>query len=185
MATIPTKLMTVDDLQQLHSAGVGGELIAGVFSEKMPVGGKHGEVAVALAAELLGFVRPRRLGRVAGTDAGVRLERDPDTVREPDVAYISAETLPLDVNVDGYYEVVPDLVIEITSPSDAEWQAHDKARMWLSFGVSMAWVVDPRARTVDVHVPGEARRRLGEDDELDGGDVLPGFRCSVSQILDI
>ena len=61
---------------------------------------------------------PNRLGRVVGSDAGIRLERNPDTVREPDIAFISAEKLPLDTRVRGYAEVVPDLVVEIISPND-------------------------------------------------------------------
>jgi Uma2 family endonuclease len=65
-------------------------------------------------------VRPQRLGRVFGSDSGVLLERNPDTVREPDVAYVSAERLPLDTEIAGYCPVLPDLVVEIVSPSDKE-----------------------------------------------------------------
>lgn len=53
------------------------------------------------------------MGRVADTDSGVRLSRNPDTVREPDVAYFSAQTLPLEARPLGYYEVIPDLVTEV------------------------------------------------------------------------
>ena len=68
---------------------------------------------------LNGFIMPRSLGRLAGSDSGVLLERDPDTVREPDITFISAERLPLDVEVSVYYEVVPDLIVEVVSPSDS------------------------------------------------------------------
>lgn len=53
------------------------------------------------------------MGRVADTDSGVRLSRNPDTVREPDVAYFSTQTLPLEARPLGYYEVIPDLVTEV------------------------------------------------------------------------
>ena len=66
-----------------------------------------------MAIILGGFVKPRRLGRLVGSDVGVRLERDPNTVREPDLAFISAENRTLDVRNTGYIEVAPDLVVEI------------------------------------------------------------------------
>ena len=97
------------------------------------------------------------------------MERDPDTVREPDIAYFSADTSPLDERVTGYAEVAPDLVVEITSPGDSRREINDKALMWLSFGVRLVWVVDPERRTVDVHRANRSvvtlerrrRRRLG------------------------
>lgn len=117
-----------------------------------------------------------RLGRLAG--------RDPDTVREPDIAFTSAERCPLDTRVTGYAEVVPDLVVEIVSPNDNRREVHDKALLWLSHGVRLVWVVHPDTRTVDVHREGGAFAALGEADSLDGMDVLPGFSCTVSAVFD-
>ena len=151
MTTTQTKLLTADDLLRLYSQGVRGELIRGVLCETMPTGQEHGEIAAVLAAELVIFTRTRKLGRVTTSDAGVRLGRDPDTVREPDVAYFSAEKMPPGVRVTGYSETAPDLVVEIASPSDSRSQIHDKARMWLSHGVRLVWVVQPDTRTIDVH----------------------------------
>ncbi|MDE0118133.1 MAG: Uma2 family endonuclease [bacterium] len=90
-------------------------LLRGVLHETMAAGRRHGKIAVNLATELNLFARARRLGTVVASDSGVWLERDPDTVREPDVAYTSAEKIPLDAEIDGYAEVVPDLVIEIVA----------------------------------------------------------------------
>ena len=119
MATTLTKLLTADDLLRLDSEGVRGELIRGVLYETMPTGQEHGEIAANLVTELRNFVKPRKLGRLTVSDAGVWLERDPDTVREPDIAYTSAARLPPGVRVRGYAEVVPDLVVEIVSPAMA------------------------------------------------------------------
>ena len=184
MATIQTQLLTAEDLLRLYSKGVRGELIRGELCETMPCGGKHGEVVLKTGFFLGGFIIPRRLGRLAGSDSGVLLERDPDTVREPDIAYISAERLPLDVEVTGYYEVVPDLVVEVVSPGDSAREVMDKALMWLSYGTRLVWAVNPGSRTVDVYRPGERTATLGVDDALDGLDVLPGFSCPVSDIFD-
>ena len=185
MTTTQTKLLTADDLMRLYSKGVRGELIRGVLCETMAVGGEHGEIVMNLGGEMRSFIKPRRLGRLAGSDAGVWLERDPDTVREPDLAFISSQKLPLNVRNPGYYEVVPDLVVEVASPSDSRREVNDKAQMWLRNGVRLTWVVHPDTRTIDVHPEDGSVSTLTENDTLDGGDVLPGFTCPVSEIFDL
>ena len=132
-----TKRLTADDLLRLYSEGVRGELIRGELCQTMPTGQEHGEIVMNLGALLRVFIKPRRLGRLTGSDSGVWLERDPDTVREPDIAYFSAEKMPPGVRVTGYAEVVPDLVVEVASPSDSLREINDKALMWLSYGVSL------------------------------------------------
>jgi Uma2 family endonuclease len=185
MTTAKSGLLTADDLLRLDSQGVKGELIRGVLHETMSVGGRHGEIGGALISEIRPFVRSRRLGRVGGTDAGVLLERNPDTVREPDVLFISAEKLPLDVEVTGYYEVVPDLVAEVRSPSDTLTEFNAKIVMWLDFGVRLVLAIFPATRTVTVHQPDRPPTNLTYDDTLDGGDVLPGFRCRLRDVFDL
>ena len=183
MATTKPELLTTDDLLRLYSKGVKGELILGVLCKTMPAGGRHGEIAAMLIGILLDFVRPQRLGRVAGTDAGVLLA--PSLVREPDIAYFSDAKLSLDTVVTGYYEVPPDLVVEIASPGTTDVESFDKARMWVSYGVPLVWEVDPDTRTVNVHQPGEEIVTLTEDDTIDGVDILPGFTCPVRDIFDL
>lgn len=185
MTTTDTKLLTAEDLLRLYSKGVRGELIRGVLCETMATGQEHGETVTAFVYRLMSFIEPRKLGRLTASDSGVRLERDPDTVREPDVAFFSAEKMPPGVRVRGYAEVAPDLVVEIVSPSDSLREVNDKARMWLSYGVSLVWVVHLDSRTVDVHREGRSVFRLTESDILDGEDVLPGFACAIGEIFDI
>ncbi len=176
-------LLTADDLMRLYGEGVRGELVRGVLHETMPTGHRHGKIAVKLAAALLNYVEPRGLGTVVASDAGFWLERNPDTVREPDVAFTSAERIPVDAEIDGYAEVVPDLVVEVVSPSQSRRWAHERARMWLHHGARLVWMVHPDTRTVDVHRPGAAAVTRQETDSLDGLDVLPGFTCTVSAVF--
>ena len=183
MTTTQTKLITADELLTLYSKGVRGELIRGELCETMSTGGKHGEAVMKTGILLGNFIMSRRLGRLAGSDSGVLLERDPDTVREPDIAFISAERLPLDVEMTGYYEIVPDLIVEVVSPGDSPREVMDKALMWLSFGARTVWAVNPQSRSVDVYRPGERTVTLAEGDTLDGLDVLPGFACPVEDIF--
>lgn len=177
------RLLTADDLLRLHGWGVKGELIRGELRATVAAGLKHGEIAMTLGAILLAYVRPRRLGRVFGSDAGVLLERNPDTVREPDVAYVSAERLPLDIAISGYCPVVPDLVVEIVSPSDGAAAADDKAAMWLRYGARAALAVNPETLTISVRRPNGPATVLTVDDTLELGDILPGFGCRVRDIV--
>ena len=183
MTTTETTLLTADELLRLSDRGVRGELIRGVLCETMPAGELHGKIVMRLGGALFGFVEPRGLGTVFASDSGVWLERDPDTVREPDIAFTSAQRLPLDAWNTGYAEVVPDLVVEIASPRDSRREMRDKARMWLSHGVRLVWVVHPATRTVDVHSAGGPVTTLAENEALDGMDVLPGFSCTVQAVF--
>ena len=177
------RLLTADDLLRLSGEGVRGELIRGVLCETMPTGHEHGKIVMNLGIELGNFVKSRQLGTLVASDSGVWLERDPDTVREPDIAFTSAEKIPLDARITGYAEVAPDLVVEVVSPSDSRREVHDKAHMWLSHGVRLVWVVQPEARTVDAYHPEQAVTTLSDEDALDGLDVLPGFTCAVSAVF--
>ena len=184
MTTAKQKLLTADDLLRLDSQGVKGELIRGVLYEKVSSNIDHGKIVINVGSELKGFVKPRRLGIVFGSDAGVLLERDPDTVREPDVGFISAERRPLDLRFQGYSEVAPDLVLEIASPSDSRRAVAEKVQMWLDFGVRLVWVAWPDSRTIDVHPAGGPVTTLAESDTLDGGAVLPGFTMPVREVFE-
>ena len=181
--TTGTDLLTAADLLRLYSDGVRGELIRGVLCETMPTGIEHGKIVMDLGSALHNFVTPRRLGTLVASDSGVWLERDPDTVREPDIAFFPAEKMPLDARITGYAETAPDLVVEVASPSDSRREVYDKAHMWLSHGVRLVWVVHPETRTVDVHRPDHAVATLGDEEALDGLDVLPGFACEVSAVF--
>ncbi len=178
-------LLTAEDLLRLYSEGVRGELVRGTLCETMPSGREHGRIAAQVGYLLVDFVRPRRLGWVMGTDAGVWLERDPDTVREPDVAFFAAGNYPAEPGAHGYAEAIPDLVVEIASPNDSAREVEDKARMWLSFGVRLVWVAYPDTRSVVAHPLGGEARALGAEDTLDGGDVLPVFSCRVGDVFDV
>jgi Uma2 family endonuclease len=183
MTTKP-KLLTAEDLLEMYSKGVRGELIEGVLCETMPAGGQHSEIAALLISLLMNIVRPQKLGKITGTDAGILLDRNPDIVRETDAAFFSVEKLALDAVITGYYEVIPDLVVEIVSPGSTNVESYDKVRMWLSFGVPVVWEVFPSRRSVNVYQLNNPTVFLDEEDTLDGGDILPGFNCQVWEIFD-
>ena len=158
MATATTELLTADDLLRLNSQGVKGELIRGVLCETVSVGEEHGHISGIFITFLNVHIRPQKLGRAGGTDVGVLIQRNPDMVREPDVYYVSAERLPLGVRVQGYLEVMPELVVEIVSPNDRQEAVNDKTTMWLAHGVVDGGGSLPGGAGRDGASPGDSRR---------------------------
>lgn len=172
MATM-LKLMTAEELLLLPDDGMQRELIRGVLTEDMPPGDEHGVLVAHIAWLLTNYSYENGRGRVRAGDSGFVLEHDPDTVRGPDVAWVSFDRLPTPVV--GYADLAPDLVVEVKSPSNSYREMADRALMWLSHGTRMAVVADPARITLSVYRPGQPPLVLGEFDVFDGGDVLPGF----------
>ena len=183
MTASSPELLTAEDLLQLHSQGIGGELIRGVLGGTVSTGQGHGKIAARLVAALVNFVDAARAGTVVTSQTGVLVDPHRDMVREPGIAFTSAERLPLDAVVEGNTEVVPDLVVEITGKGETVAAVNDRAMMWLSYGVRLVWVVHPDTRTVDVHRPEDQVVVLGEDDDLDRLDVLPGFTGPLGPVF--
>ena len=178
------RLITADELLQHSSDFPRGELIRGVFCEMPPPGVEHNEVIMSLSASLYNVVKANKLGRVLPGDTGVRVERDPDTVRAPDIAFFTAERMPLDDRIPGHAEIVPDIAVEVVSPNDRVTAVNDKARMWIEAGVKLVWVAWPDRQTIEVHRPGDQSVvELSGEQTLDGEDVLPGFSVPITEIF--
>ena len=103
---------------------------------------------------------------------GFKLESNPDTVREPDVALVQRERISARGVPDGYWPGPPDLAVEIRSAGDRSSEIREKAAEYLEVGVRLVWVVDSRAQTVTVYRPDAVPQVLGLEDVLDAGDVV-------------
>jgi Uma2 family endonuclease len=179
----PERLWTAEDLLALGEEAR-YELIEGRLVLMSPTGFLHGDVALALAAALRAFVHPRRLGRIVVGEVGFVLRRNPDTVRAADIAFIRADRLPPEGLPFGFFEGAPDLAVEILSPFDRYPDLLRKVSQWLEAGTRLVWVVDPARRTVTAFQFDGTLRLLNESAELDGGDVLPGFRHPVRDLFE-
>ncbi len=142
----------------------------------------HFTVQARLSARLMSFVEEHGLG-LAGAEGGFLLERDPDSVRGPDVLFVRRERLA-ETHPDRWPEFGPDLAVEILSPSNRPGKMADKLAQYFGAGTRLAWVIDPKKRTAKVYRPGGNVRVLHEQDELEGEDVVPGFRCRLAEALD-
>lgn len=181
MAT--TKLMTADELEQMPDDGYRYDLVRGELIRMAPAARRSGRVELTFGRHLGNFASPRGLGEVYGAETGFILARDPDIVRAPDVAFVRADRLTPDMDEDKFVPVPPDIAVEVISPSDRARDVLTKVRDYLDAGVPLVLVINPRRLTVAVHTPGATVRVLREGDELDGGDVLPGFRLAVADIF--
>ena len=119
-----TTLLTGDDLLRMPEEGKRFELVRGEMVEMAPPGIEHGKRSGRIFRLLDEFVEEQDLGTVT-VESGFYLERSPDTVRGPDVAFISKERLDPNAEVTGFGEIVPDLAVEVISPNDTYAEVTD------------------------------------------------------------
>lgn len=173
--------MTAEDLLRLNLPNKRTELVRGVLVVREPAGYQHGGVAMRLAAAIFAHVEAHGLGRVFAAETGFTITRNPDTVRAPDVAFISTARLP-DPPPRGFAELAPDLAVEVLSPDDRPGEVLAKVGDWLSGGARVVWVVDPIGVIARVYRADGSESILSETDVLRGEEVLPGFEYELSAI---
>jgi Uma2 family endonuclease len=164
---------------ELYSDHYRFELVCGELSVREPPAPIHGSALINIACALGNYVRQHRLGKVYGGDTSVFI--DPKTVRGADVAFVRKERLPL---TDERWLLEPDLAIEVISPSNNPRYMAQKLSQYLSVGTRLVWYIDPRRRQIDVYRADGSRTVLLPGDTLSGEDVVEGFTCDVSEILD-
>jgi Uma2 family endonuclease len=179
------KLLTVEEFLALcerpEYADRQLELDEGRLIVMPPAGELHGRQCAWIVALLMDYAR-RAGGAVLCNDPGLLLSRDPDTVRAPDLAYYR-ENVRLEEIPPGLAKRLPDLVVEVLSPSDRLGMVMRKVQQYLRAGIAMVWVVDGESRNVTVYRTGREPRVLEENEALDGEEVLPGFTCAVSELF--
>jgi Uma2 family endonuclease len=174
-----TRVATEADLLRMPRDGRKYELVEGAIV-MTPAGSRHGQVAVRLSARLLAATENGR-GHVFDSSTGFRLPGG--NVRSPDVSFVAAGRFPGERVPEGFPELAPDLAVEILSPEDRAREVMDKVGELLDAGVRLVWVIDPRGgRAVAYRSPAGARE-IGADGDLDGEDVLPGFRCPLAALF--
>jgi Uma2 family endonuclease len=171
-----------DDLFRLPE-GDHFELVDGHLVEK-----SMGALSEHVGAEILILIgshaRAERLGLVFGADAGYQCFADaPEKVRKPDVSFIAAHRLRRSEIPEGHLRIAPDLAVESVSRHEAYYEVLRKVGEYLSAGVRLVWVALPQDRSVSVYrADGSVSWLLG-DNEISGEDVLPGFRCPISEFF--
>jgi len=167
--------VTAEELLRMPEDGFRYELVRGELRRMTPSGNVHGRVAMNIAWPLAQNVRAHDLGTLYATD--------PDTVRAPDVAFVSRERIEAVGEVEGYWPGAPDLAVEVISPNDSHVEVEEKVFDWLEAGTKMVLPVNPRRRSVSLYRSQSDITILIGTDVLDGGDVVPGFQLTLREMF--
>jgi Uma2 family endonuclease len=179
-ATIAPKRATEDDLRRCPKDGRKYELVGGSIAVS-PAGWRHGRIAAELLARLWTFLREQPLGHLVDSSTGFRLPSG--NVRSPDVSFVARGRMSSEGDPEDFATVPPDLAVEVLSPGDRPQNVLDKVGEYLEAGVRLVWVIDPQGERAVAYRSLSDVVTLGPDDDLDGGDVLPGFRCRLRDVL--
>ncbi|MHB8902257.1 MAG: Uma2 family endonuclease [Thermoguttaceae bacterium] len=182
MSTPTQNITTADELLRAPSDLGSCELVRGELVMMSPGKGQHAAVGARVVRALSNHVHAHRLGEVFDSSAGYVLSRDPDTVREPDVSFLTVERLKKQ-DLDAFLEGAPDLCVEILSPGNTAAEMRSKMEDYFAAGCRVMWIVDPLRRSVAVHRPESGPLMLTEDDTLTEEGLLPGFSLAVREIF--
>lgn len=175
-------IITAEDFLRLPDDG-DYELVDGKLMERR-VGAVSSYVGGRLLRLLGAFCESPFLGWVFNSDATyLMLPQRPNLVRKPDVSFVRAGRFPNETLPQGHIRFAPDLVVEVVSPNDTYYEVAQKMAEYRMAGVRLVWVVIPPTRTVQIRRLDGSLAEVGEEGELTGEDVVPGFRCSVRELF--
>lgn len=177
------KFVTADELLSMPDDGSRYELLAGELRKMSPPGFQHGVVVQDLAWRLSEYVTRNELGLITAAETGFLIARNPDTVRAPDIGFVTNAQLERCGLPESYFPEAPALVVEVVSPDDTAEEVDAKIRCWLGAGTRTAWVVYPRGRTLTAYRSLQDICVLCEQDQLSGEDQIPGFSCPVAELF--
>jgi Uma2 family endonuclease len=158
------------------------ELVDGTLVEKV-MGAKESFVAIQLIL-LLGRWNEENgnVGMILGEAGTLKLLKK--LVRIPDVSFTLWDRLPnRKVPREPIPDLAPDLAVEVLSRKNTKREMERKLKEYFLAGVRLVWFIDPRNRTVRVFTSPDEAAVLGPGDDLDGGEVLPGFRVPVARLF--
>jgi Uma2 family endonuclease len=177
--------MTAEEYMALPDSFDGPtELVKGVLVTMPPPWPRHGELCARIVYLLQRYLEEHPIGRVVSNDSSMVTEREPDTVRGPDVSYYSFARTPQGPLPAGLLSVPPEVTFEVRSPSDRWSQLHIKVAEYLAVGVLAACVVDDRTKSVHIFHADREPQVLGVDDEFSLPAILGEFRVSVVRFFE-
>jgi Uma2 family endonuclease len=160
------------------------EIVNGEQREIPHMGTLAGMCASVLAQFLGTFGAQHKIG-LAGVEVLFRLNPN-RPARRPDVAFVRYDRWPtptIPQDDPPAWEVIPNLAVEVVSPTNSAEEIEDKIQDYFAAGVDLVWVIYPRHRRIYVYESATQNRILVERDDLDGGNVLPGFRLNVGSLF--
>jgi Uma2 family endonuclease len=177
--TPPPKVVPKDPYDHDHY-----EVVDGVRVELPPMSTESTGIATLLTLALGSYGLSRNVG-LPYTEMLIKLPLNRDRSRKPDVIFVPFTTWPRGQRLPdtAAWDVLPNLCVEVVSPTDRASDLTTKVEEYLEAGVRQVWVVYPRTAVVHVFEVGGAMRRLTRADTLDGGTVLPGLSVPLADLL--
>jgi Uma2 family endonuclease len=176
-----TRTYTVEEFMALPDDGKPYELIEGEIVEMPGPSIAHGLVISRLFGFLHNYLVTNHYGQVFNNTAFILNSKNAPL---PDLAFVKAERLA-GVDFEDAFPGPPDLVIEVISRTDEFFRLDNKVEAYLEAGAHLAWVINPHRKIVFVESPNAIKPLvLGVEDELDGGDVVPGFKLLVKALFE-
>jgi Uma2 family endonuclease len=173
--------VTADELS-MHPNAEFYELVDGQLVERK-TSAESSCVGANLNRLLGNHVSAASAGDVFQSDLGYQCFADPELVRKPDGSFIRKGRLPADQFRKGHVCIAPDLVIEALAPNELATEVIEKVEEYLQAGVRLVWVIDAVSRTAKVHRADGTTQKIHEQQDLDGEEVVPGFRCTLGNVL--
>ena len=186
---IQEKLYTVDDVWRISQLPENElkrfYLIDGELFWDMPPGYTHGNLAGHIFRYLLNYAEEHDLGD-GSVESGYFPSDDRHTLLGPDVAFNRKENVP-PTDHERFVPRMPDLAVEVSSPSNTVAELRRKAAVYLANGTELVWLVLPERSGVEVWRLGPdgepATELIARDDSLTGEPVLPGFTLDLQRLF--
>lgn len=158
------------------------ELDRGRIEEMSRPGIRHGVVCANVSRVIGNFTFARSRGVVISNDAGLIVERDPDTVFGPDIFLYDESIDYADLPI-RWEDRPPTLVVEVLSPNDRTSKMNRRVGRFLAMGVSLVWVLDPDDSTLTVHQSHRPLVVLDAEDEATGFEFIPDLKLKVAEFF--
>jgi Uma2 family endonuclease len=161
------------------------ELAKGIVEElEMPMSGLHGKACARMTVQLTNYADRMNSGHVISNDTWIRTIRSPDSVRGPDVFFVSYARQPKGSLTDGMIEATPELVVEVRSPSDPWSKVLTKTLEYLDSKVSVVVILDPATKSAIIYRDNEPPKTYSTEQVLTVPDILPGFSVNVGSLFE-
>ncbi len=177
------KLLTADEFAEKFS-NQRMELVHGIPVETPMPNLRHGKVCSTFTRLLGNFVDEHDIGHVMSNDSFVKVRSNPDTLRGADVLFITYERLAKGRVPDGVLDVIPELVVEVVSPTNLWTELFTKVGEYMAAGVKVVVILDPRSETASVYRPDVVQETFRRNDTLTVPEVLPGFSVPVAKLFE-
>jgi Uma2 family endonuclease len=180
--SITVKSFSAEELLHMPDDGFRYELVDGELIKMSLPGGERGAITVNIT------VLPAQHVKAKGSALFLAQRRDPSLagIRHGARTLRGIRPTPARAGCRGAERLLagpPDLAAEVLSPEDTAKAAREKAEKWIAAGTVIVWTVNSGKRAVVVNRSGSSPAALTENSILNGGEVVPGFRCRVAELF--